>query len=123
MVESYVRQRPEGAAPQPRGTVCLGEAAARCAASRPASAQSSAGLRERRYFLHCGLCPVASEDEEEYGIEGGPLLSSGLLPLDLRCCPQARPWIVYCKFSIRRYHHHALPTRCTSEPHVWQMEI
>lgn len=34
-----------------------------------------------------------------------------------------RPWMVHCQLSLWRYHCHALPTRCTSEPHVWQMEI
>lgn len=87
MVESYVRRRPEGAAPQPRGRWSVWEKPL-TPASRTASARAERG-RERRPPPAARTLSVAPE-EEEYGIEGDSFLPSGLLPLDHRCCPQAR---------------------------------
>lgn len=70
-----------------QGTVCLGEDAA--PASGPASARAPRGPG-RRPLLRRGLRQWPSKKEEEYGIQGGQLLPSALLPLDLRHRPQAR---------------------------------
>lgn len=70
-----------------RGAVCLGQAAARCVRTRERAGSAEPGRTPPPAARTLSVVP---EEEEEYGIEGGLLLPSGLLPLDLRCCPSAR---------------------------------
>lgn len=87
VVESCLRRRPKGPAPTAQGGGVSGRS--RCPCVRTCELAGSAGPGTTPPPAARTLS-VAPEEEEEYGIEGGPLLPSSLLPLDLRRCPQAR---------------------------------
>lgn len=67
--------------------VCLGKAAAPSVPTRELAGSAGPGTTPPPAVRSQSVLP---EKEEEYGIEGGPLLPSGLLPLDLSCCSSAR---------------------------------